>query len=236
MNLDDIRNLVSLITADKGVTASLTPDDFSDMLHLAQLKYYKQKIGLPEEYQPGMPVPKQAYEITDRMIEDLRVFKKVIGGTSTTPITVDTDGHYTLPEDYFIATSLTYSNVVDGVSYERKIERLNDLEYESVTTKVSTKPDEWYPVCNIQNTYIRFYPVLAGGNISMVYLRLPVKPDYVVKMDHGYYEYDSINSTELEWGDLQLIDILTILLGDLGIELRSQDVLNYSEKLKAKGV
>jgi len=236
MTLENIRDLVALITADKGLVVNLSPDDIADLLNLAQLKYYKLKLGLPEEYQPGMPVPKQAYEITGRMVEDLRFFKKVIGANTSTPITVDADGHYTLPSDYFIATSLTYFYTVNGVSYKRKIDRLNDLEYESVTTKVSTKPDEWYPVCNIQNTYIRFSPVLAGGNISMVYLRLPKRPVYAITSTDGYYEYDVINSTELEWGDMQIIDILTILLGDLGIELKSADVINYSENLKNKGV
>jgi len=112
---------------------------------------------------------------------------------------------------------------------------LNDLQYNEAITKVAAKPDEWYPVCNLQSTFIRFSPILTG-NVSIVYLRLPVKPVYAVKETDGYYEYDSVNSTELEWGDLQIIDILTILLGDLGLEMKSQDVINYSENLKAKGV
>lgn len=235
MTLEDIRNLFSLIAGDNGITVNLNEDDLTDMLHLAQLKYYKQKLGLPEEYQPGMPLPRQAYEITDRMVEDLRVFKKVIGASTSTPITLDIDGHYTLPSDYFIATSLTYNYTTSGITYLRKIDRLNDKEYESVTTKVSTKPDEWYPVCNIQNTYIRFSPILTG-DISMVYLRLPAKPKYAITTANGYYQYDSINSTELEWGDLEVIDILVILLGDLGIKLKSGDVINYSDKIKEKGI
>jgi len=235
MTLEQVRDLVALITADKGIDVNLNGDDLADLLNLAQLKYYKLKIGLPEEYQPGMPLPRQAYEITDRMMEDLRVFKKVIGANTSTPITLDANGHYTLPSDYFIATSFTYAYVVSGAPYDREIKRLNDLQYNKAITKVASKPDEWYPVCNLQSTFIRFSPILTG-NISMVYLRFPVKPVYAVKETDGYYEYDSVNSTELEWGDMQIIDIITILLGDLGLELKSADIINYSENLKAKGV
>lgn len=229
MNLEDVRNIVSLIADANGISVNLHPDDFSDLLNISQLKYFKQKWGLPEEYQPGMPLPRQSYEITSRLTEDLRPFKKVLS-----PTTMNVDGQLSYPSDYFIVTSITYS-YIDTVVYLRKVEILNDEQYGEAITKVSTKPDEWYPVCNPQATYIQFNPIMTG-NLSMTYLRLPVKPVYAVKITDGFYEYDSVNSVELEWGDMQIIDIIAILLGDLGMPLKSADVINYAENLKAKGV
>ena len=235
MTLETIRDLLSLIAGEKGISNNFHFDDLSDMINYAQLKYYKQRVGLPEEYAPGMPLPKLSYEITARLTEDLRPFKVVIGGGSSTPVNMDTDGHLVYPADYFYPTSITYYNVTGGLTYIRKVERLNDLEYEEAVSSISTAPDEMFPVCNFQASYIRFTPIMTG-NLSMTYLRLPKDAKYVVKLTDGYYEYDAVNSIELEWGDIQIIDILAILLGDLGIPLSNQNIINYAQELKTKGV
>lgn len=235
MNLKDIRDIIVLISGDKGLEFSLTPEEFVDLLNNAQLKHYKRKLGLPEQYAPGMPVSRQSYEITSVLTEDLRKFKVVLGDNLTTPLTLDSSGHLIYPSDYYIVTSIIYYYVSGGNTYLRNVKILNDLQYGEAVSRVSTVPDEMFPVCNRQATYIQFYPILTG-NLSMTYLRLPVKPVWGLDTTNGYYGYDDANSVQLEWDDINIIDIISILLGDLGIPLNDGEVIQYAENIKEKGV
>jgi len=235
MNLKDIRDIIVLISGDKGLKFSFTPEGFENLLNIAQLKHYKRKLGLPEQYAPGMPVSRQSYEITSVLTEDLKKFKVLIGGNTSTPLTLDADGHLAYPSDYYIVTSITYYYVTGGKTYLRKVDILNDLQYGEAISRVSTVPDEMFPVCNRQATYIQFYPILTG-NLSMTYLRMPVKPVWALDTTNGYYGYDDANSVQLEWDDINIIDIITIMLGDIGIPIQDGEVLQYAENLKERGV
>ncbi len=235
MNLQDIRGIIILISGDKGLKFTYTPEEFGDLLNVAQLKHYKRKLGLPEQYSPGMPISRQSYEITSVLTEDLRKFKVLIGGNTTTPVTLDTDGHFAYPSDYYIVTSFTYYYVSGGATYLRKVKILNDLQYGEAVSRVSTAPDEMFPVCNRQASYIQFNPILTG-NLSMTYLRIPVKPVWALDTSAGFYGYDAINSVQLEWDDINIIDIITIALGDIGIPTKNAEVFQYAQNLKERGI
>lgn len=235
MNLQDIRDIMVLISGDKGLNFSYTEKGFGDLLNVAQLKHYKRKLGLPEQYAPGMPVSRQSYELTSILTEDLRQFKVLIGGNTSTPVTLDANGHFVYPSDYFIVTNFTYYSVSGGVTYLRKVPILNDLQYGEAVSRVSTAPDEMFPVCNRQATYIQFNPILTG-NLSMTYLRMPVKPVWALDTTGGFYGYDAVNSVQLEWDDINIIDIITIALGDIGIPTKNEEVYQYAENLKERGI
>jgi len=235
MNLEQIRDIIVLISGEKGHDFSYGPEDFCDQLHLAQLKYFKLKIGLPEEYVPGMPLPRQAYEITNRLTEDIRPFKVSKGWLLGNPYHMDSSGKMDLPEDYYMSSALTYTYAHDGEYLERKIDILSDLEYTDQTTSVIKKPDKFFPVCNLQADFIRFSPILTEA-INFSYLRLPVKPYWFVIDNDGIYDYDDENSVNLEWGDMSIIDIIVLFLSDVGINLKNSDVLMYADKVKKEGV
>ena len=52
----------------------------------------------------------------------------------------------------------------------------------------------------------------------------------------GYLQYDSSNSTELEWSEADQIDILYIVLFDIGITMGKPDILAVANKVKNEGV
>jgi hypothetical protein len=234
MNLEQIRDLLVLISGENGQQFNYSPEDYCDLLHLAQLKHFKRKLGLPEEYQPGMPAPRQAYEITQKITEDIRHFKVMKGWGVSTPLFL-TNGVLSYPVDYFYPSSLSYNYPIGEEFLERNIDILSDKEYADITTSVLKKPDAFFPVCNMQATFIRFAPKLTSG-INIAYLRLPIKPFWKVIDNDGFYEYDHSNSVNLEWDDINIIDIIVIMLGDLGIPLNSQNIVQYSQNLKEKGV
>ena len=234
MDLQQIHDIVTLIADDKSMPDIFVDEDFDDALHYAQLKYFKQRLGLPEEYQPGMPYPKIAFEITKRITEDLRPFKVIKGWGTTTPLQLN-NGHLEYPSDYYIASSITYSITKGEESFERRVDILSDQEYEEKTTSVLMKPGEMFPVANMQSAFIRFFP-LKNEKINMVYLRMPKKPRYAVKYYEDWSEYWPEQSVQLEWDDMATIDIITIMLSELGIMLKNQLVLEYAEKVKERGI
>lgn len=235
MKLDLILKLVNFIVKEFGKELQPIANniEFSDQLHYAQLKYFKSKIGLPEEYTPGMPLPKEAFEITKRITEDLRRFKVIMGWEEETPLVVDSKGNASYPADYYYPSVMSYNLIKDKI-YEREIEFLSDAEFTKRTTSFSEKPTEWFPVVNLQSSNIRIFPKSINLT-NFIYLRLPIKPFYAVKTDRGFVEYDSAKSTELEWNDISIIDIISLLLSNIGISIKSGELLAYSEKLKIQG-
>lgn len=232
MNLDFVLKLVNFIIKDfREITQPIADNVvFSDQLHYAQLKYFKRKIGLPELYTPGIPLPAQAFEITKRITEDLRPFKVIMGWKEGTPLVVDEKGNANYPSDYYYPSVMTaFTN--DDKKYEREIEFLADAEFTKRTTSFSEKPTEFFPVVNLQSGAMRFFPI-SINLVNFVYIRLPVKPFMAVSSARGFVEYDADASTELEWNDICIIDIVVDLLNGLGISVKSEAILDYSEKLR----
>lgn len=234
MDLEEIKNLVIYIAGEKGVDITLSPEQYCNGLHLASLKHFKRKIGLPEEYSPGMPLPRQAYEITERITEDMRRFKRVKGWHYNQAITV-LNGVALFPEDYYMISSLTYFLTENDKRMERKIHILSDLEFQDYTTSITKNPDRWFPACNIQSTFLRIRPE-SIKLVNMVYLVMPQKPYYAYKYVNDFMEYDHENSKQLEWDDVNIIDIIAIYLGDLGIKISNADLVGYAENIKTKGI
>jgi hypothetical protein len=59
---------------------------------------------------------------------------------------------------------------------------------------------------------------------------------YAYTIIDGFIEYNPTNSIELEWDELNQIDILYILLSDLGIVTAKADIFQISEKVKIQGI
>jgi hypothetical protein len=235
MNLEQIRDLLILISGEKGHTFVYGPEDFVDLLHLAQLKHFKRKLGLPEQYSPGMPLPSQAFEINQRITEDMKQFKVIRGWHFNNPFHLTTEGTLAYPDEYYYPTSISYFYPIQDDYLERDIAILSDKEYQDTNTSVLKKSDKMFPICNCQSDFIRFSPKLKES-INMSYLKLPAKPFWKAIDNDGFLEFDEANSVNLEWDDMNIIDILVIVLGDMGISLNSQNIVQYSENLKTKGI
>ena len=110
MNLGDISNIISFILSDRKPDLVLTAGEFERILHVCQLKQFKRKIGLPEEYQPGTAIPAQVYEISKVITDDLAPFKVIMGGDNP-PLNVDDKGEATLPSDFFYPSALHTSTL-----------------------------------------------------------------------------------------------------------------------------
>jgi hypothetical protein len=208
-------------------TRDLTPEEFTDLLNVCQLVHFKKKVGIPE--QPTQ----QVYELTKKIGHDLRHFL-VYMGRDLPPLMVDANGFATLPADCYYPSAFRFKYVkgtdvryvaVDLVSDEQFFDRQNDY---------ITKPTMKHPVCNVVGDLVRFEP----RNLKYVefdYLRRPNDCYFAVDSSLGYNAYDPVNSVQLEWDDVNIIDIISLLLERIGVNMTREDIKVFGEKFKVQG-
>jgi hypothetical protein len=78
---------------------------------------------------------------------------------------------------------------------------------------------------------------VASGNIHVLGYRLPTDPVFVLTTNEGTLEleYDETESTELEWNDGCKLDILHLILQDMGVTIERQEVTQLANKLIVTG-
>lgn len=75
---------------------------------------------------------------------------------------------------------------------------------------------------------IQLYPKTTYTGTAS-YLRRPIKPVYGYLVISGRPVYDPSTSTQLEWRETQINEILVIALQSLGINLSDQEVMQWGE-------
>jgi hypothetical protein len=234
MLLNEVSNIISFILADRKPDLVVSAGEFERQLHVAQLKLFKTRLGLPESYRPGAPVPGQVWEISKVITDDLAPFKVLMGGTDAS-LVIDDDGIATLPADFYYPSSLIYKYIKsDGSVDWKEVDLVTDKEWNKRQASHIKRPSLKAPIGNIYKNKIRFSPVTLHY-VDFMYLRTPTAPVYGTSYGKGYQKYDPATSTELEWNDTCILDIIGIFLGDLGVSVTNGDLVNYSEKIKATG-
>lgn len=235
MNLQELRIVVSKTLEEKKPGMSLSVEQFNIMLNIAQIKHFKRWLGLPEEYTPGMWLTSQLPEVTRITSEALKPFIVYMGKKDESPLMV-TGGYANIPADYYYPLSMFYKFVTAlNMVKTRTIEICTDKKWAEVLSSAVVFPTVNRPYCNFKDTYIQFQPDVIR-QVHFSYIRKPKTTVYAIKESPVGYEYDPDNSVELEWNDTNQIDIINILLGDLGVVARRMDIKAISEQVKAKGI
>jgi hypothetical protein len=172
-------------------------NQFNVDLAVANTEMFSYLYGLPQNYQPGVPLPPVSFEITQRIIDDLRDCKVNMGGpgqNDASPLEV-TNGKAIIPSDYVHFVRMNYTQATGAecttanAIRSRKIEVLTDAQWaDRIGNYVKNKNVDAYPYCNFQNGYIQFKPNWIQQYINFAYLRMPKRPylDYVVRPDGSY--------------------------------------------------
>jgi hypothetical protein len=252
MKLKDIFLYCEYIANKEQRSGSFSIDEFNRILPLSSLSVYKQKYGLPEEYQINAPFSRQTYELTQKISDDLSPFKVWMGRSGTIPLSVSSNGEAIIPNNYFHVSSIRYKRLqnVDCDTEEKfsEVEILTDAQFSSRLGKEITAPTYKNPVCTFYDGFIQFAPKNLQF-VDFVYLRKPVTPylDYYLDTVTDSYIFVDENilnlgtgvlslTTELDWAEDVHQDIINNLLSRIGINIRENQLLQYAEMLKAKGV
>lgn len=234
MTLGEISYVITILAGELRPGFTLTPGRFNELLKFANIKQFKRKIGLPEEYQPGMPLPRETPEVTQKNSGDLRPFQVYMGDQNNPPLVVE-NGYADLPEDFYYFKSGMFVEATKPNPKEHFLTFLTDVEFNKQISSSIKIPTIWDPIANIQKGYIRIRPT-SIKRIHFIYYRVPKDPYFAVKNDRGIAEYDPENSVELEWDFTNQIDITHMILYDLGIPIGKEAIIQTARERLAKGI
>lgn len=229
MTIQDIHNTI-LFILDKEQQGFVTHGEIDDMLDRAQMVLLNQYFNNPRMPLAAQP---QAYSENQRIHDSLSAFKDRY--TFTTADTAS--GVLTLPVDFMHLLSL-YTTVFNGTLARNVYSAVQILNEEELIERLESQvipvsADDPIGIMNKQNK-IQLFPETpkAGG---CFYLRRPAKPVFGYTQSGRTVTYNSVTSTQLEWKQSDIQNIIVIALQYLGINLSAQDVVQFAEVKSQQG-
>ena len=215
----DLINLVGLVLNKEINGASFTQADFTTMINTQSIRLFNYKLGTrlnsrkfgkPEDYKPGTS--------DDELSPFFRKIDKVaVSGTIDMTAENPADIAYFIPNPF---TARGFSKVTSGELGER----LNN----AITAPTLTDPI----IVRSGNFKFDVYPSgILGATVA--YYKFPTPALVLLTRNETTLrpEYDSVNSVETEWDDIDKIEICYMILRDAGMNLQRGDVEKYANEL-----
>ena len=231
----DVNELYEFVkfVANKEQSGYIKPDEFNLVADRAQMQFFMERYNNPAEYQPGRPIPRVAFQQSQKVSDDLRIFVTSEDVSSGDDISA-------LNDDYVHLVSLRTTT-------DRHVKLLDDAELGHVLNSALTPPSSTYPVAYIVDDQINIVPNTTTCTIT--YLRRPAKPEWVYFQDADgnptdatginpltYPVYDEASSTNLEFPDETFNEIAIRILSFVGINLRENQLSQFAELKKQQGI
>ena len=239
MNLQQLLDYINYIANKDQFGNTLSPKEYNTLLPIVSFKYFKKKYGIPEQFKAGMPFSAEAYEITQSIIDSISQFK-VVMGEDTGMLLIDNSGKANIPEDYLHVSSAYLKDITNtgncsvGTGYNA-IEFLTDAEFVERLGSSINPPSRDYPIVTQRSNYFQFMPKNIQY-INFTYLRKPRTPVYDYQIINDAYVYQPLTSVELEFEETDIIDIASILLSEIGINLREDRLKIFADQMKKEGI
>jgi len=216
------------------------PEQYKLAIIAANIDLFKKVTGLPEEYQPGTPVAREYFEMNHKALAEISDFKQHIFNQAVS------SGAFVIPSDYVYWDSMTYNwqTTVDGQArtFPRTVELLRENELADRRGNFTKAPSAKYPVTVMRknmtespNDRFDLYPDTINA-VDIHYYRMPVEPVFDYTIVSNEIVYAPGTSTEFEWGKVKHMDLVRIMMSYLGMNLSKEDLIQYAEMQKAKGI
>ena len=232
MTLFEMYSLIEYITNKDFQGNVIKPNNFQQAISVVNWDFYKKCLGLPEEYQPGRPIPREYPDITQANTDKIYVFKKFSSALTVTA------GKLPYPNDYVRESAITYNlqRTIDGenTTIPRPVEILNESQLADRLGNYTKTPSAMNPVAVQRNDGFYIYPASIAV-VNFAYWRAPVDPLFKYHQQTGYITEDN-TSTEFEWPEIAHMDLFRLILGYVGINLQNDAIIKYAEMRKAQGI
>jgi len=230
MTLGSMYSLIEFIVNKDFSGNIITPARFNELIKVVNIDLFRNKYGLPEEYQPGRPIPNEFVDITLKNTDDLKAFREALVNT---PVTA---GKLPFPTDYAHRDEIVYNytKVINGVSttLPRGVEILREVQLSERRGNYTKRPSTQNPCGVVRSDGIYIYPATIV-TVDFYYFRWPAEPTFAYIVGDGFLTYDPVNSTEFEWPVDEHITLTRMILQYIGVNLREGDIMQYSQlKLK----
>lgn len=188
----------------KGVTSGFSHEEIDQAVHFSQTK-------LMDNLRPKLPHDKRALTL-------LRPFM------NKESIAVDTQGLAAAPTDEIEAILLDDETPVTFVPRFKWGKKLK--------SKIAP-PTKQYPVYTVEGTELEIRPKDID-KITVYNIREPAQPHYAYQPDGFHKIYDDKNSVDLEWNPAAHAMILDGTLTYLGLSIRENMIVEFSELQQQK--
>lgn len=223
-NINDIYELLQFV-CNKNQRGYISPGEFNRAINAVSMQLFKEKIGLPEEYQLGRPIPRVALGITLKNLEDVDPFIKEVEMTGAT-----TTG-WVKPADFVYPVSM-YSVQALG---RKSIDLVGHQELNDALASTVFQPTTEYPIAASVAGKIKVYPVNTPA-CHVTFLRMPQGILWAGTLVSGRLVYDEATSTQPEWPQATWNELFTRCLSLFGVNLKAQDITQYSVMKKQEGM
>lgn len=233
IKVDEVKQFVDSIANKHQSGNSYTVNDFNLWLRRGMDAIFSAEYGLPEDYKPGYPLPRISYELTQRIKDDLRVFKE------EPVLIVNAKGEMTLPADYVHYTAIDYYKATNVPGGEPEIEEIgveviDDNKWSKRKRNALKKPDKENPICNFGNTFVRFAPTDLH-TARLTYLRYPKEPKWAFTLVDFVEIFDPSASIDVELPQYLTNNLSWIILTYIGTKNKDEGLLSYAETVKTRG-
>jgi len=211
MTVDEIkRTVVSIISAEKtGYT--LSPEQYNLYLQKANFELFNQSLKNWENKQV----------ITDILYPfKVKADLTFAAGVATRPV------------DYARHSAAWYD---DGATIV-PVEVVTDAELPDRINNAITAPTAAYPIIYFLNEKINILPVSITTGVDLLYIKKPTVPVYAEKVDNEINVYDTDNSTQLDFDEIYHPDVIRIIIGFTGIDVKDSLIIQAIEREKQDNI
>ena len=220
MNIDDIYKLVQFLS-NKYQNGYVTPDDFNRSFNMASKMYMNHLMGDTETFAPARAVPRVGVGMGQSVSGKLAPFTYI--GTALVAPTTTTA---TYPADLARILSIQTS---DGTA----VRRGDSMNFPAMKKSVidSASPNKWYLYLDTFST-IKFNADISLQGLTIDYVKYPIDAKWAYT---GNLVYSVDTSTQTDWDDNSVNDIIFRQLGLIGMHLKDSELSQYSQLIKNQG-
>lgn len=228
MDVNTAYQIIQFIV-NKQQTGNATPARVNLAMRVANALLWKRYNGIPEEWQPGMPLSKIAFSVATNVEKVMELFKE------TAHLYINEDGISSKPGDFIRESTLTFiTQGSDGTTQYVPVDICNDQEFAERRNSFVVGADKDNPACRFLATTIEFAPKDLI-NVDMIYLRMATVPVWAFTLVDNRPVYDSLNSVDPEWPDDIVNDFIMLSCQQLGINMQSELLYQAMQSFKDKG-
>lgn len=228
-NINDVYLLANFL-ADKYQSRAISDAEFNTVIDASNLDLWKLKVGLPEEYQVNAPFARQAWQVTNKISDDMRYF------ITQVDINKDAAGIFEYPNDYGAFSSMRYDRILNQDCdtpdvKTRTVELVTDAELSERLDNTIIPPDYDYPVGAWYATGWKVYPTIIK-KVNLTYLRLPTTPyrNYTLDPATDLTTYNPVGSVQLDYPKSLWVDFTFIVLKKMAINIREEELYQMAQQ------
>ena len=235
---------------------NLTPQVRNIFVNNAVESLYKQRLGLPEQYDFTTAVPKIAYARTKKIHTDLTPYRKigriVIQDSEFLPAS-------SFPLDFYYETAVKYYTTIK-VEDKENADRLNKCGCNPIQQNTTTsaykkyvgpmelvEEDKWAARSNsVIITKAMYLPFFDGWRvrffskiptyIEVEYLKRPTKAVWAYTVVNDVEVYDPVNSVNVEFDDMLRGEIVARMVKEYGKYTDDPNSVQYGQNNINSGV